>query len=39
MLLTFIDKFLQPEFETQQVAVAFPEVVLEKEALHAGHGF
>lgn len=38
-LLTFIEKFLQPELETQQVAIAFPEVVLEKEAVHPGHGF
>lgn len=28
--LTFIDKFLQPEFKTEQVAIALPEVVLEK---------
>lgn len=27
--LTFIDKFLQPEFKTEQAAIAFPEVVLE----------
>lgn len=30
MLLTFVDKFLQPEFKTEQLAIAIPEVVLEK---------
>jgi hypothetical protein len=28
--LTFIDKFLQPEFQAEQVAIAFPVVVFEK---------